>query len=122
MPINVSLTWPATQVKLEYTKGGATVTHTVICGVDGKFTDTFTPDSSGQWTIKASWQGNDDHKAASSTALSLNVADLSFTETLMDTGMLYVIPVAAVLALSGVIVFSRRRRTQSPQVEAEHAS
>jgi hypothetical protein len=122
MPINVSITWPAAQVKLEYTKGGATVTHTVICGVDGKFTDTFTPDSSGQWAIKASWQGNDDHKAASSTALSLNVADPSFTETLMDTGMIYVIPVAAVLALSGVIVFSRRRRTQSPQVPAEHAS
>jgi len=67
MPIPINITWPAVQVTLQYTEaGGSPVTKQVTLGTDGKFTDTFKPESDGDWSVTATWQGDDDHKAATS--------------------------------------------------------
>lgn len=67
MPIPVNITWPAVQVTLQYTKAGESpVTRQVTLGTDGKFTDTFKPESDGDWSVTAAWQGDNDHKAATS--------------------------------------------------------
>lgn len=114
MPIAVDFSWPATQVTVQYTRpDGSSVTHIVLNSKDGAFSDTLTPDASGQWSVKASWEGNGDHKGAVSNALAFTVTEPSLIETLTDTGMIYVIPVV-VVAMVAVVFLMRRRRAGGP--------
>lgn len=112
MPIPVVITWPATQITLEYTKpDGSTITRTMVSSSDGKFIDTLTPDASGQWSVKASWQGSEDHKGATSNILTFTVTEPTLIEMLTETGLIYVIPAVVAVAIIVVILFMKRSRT-----------
>lgn len=57
----------AATVTLTYKKpDGSTFTRTVSSGSGGSYSDTFTPDVLGTWSVKASWPGDDGHLGAES--------------------------------------------------------
>lgn len=115
MPIAVGISWPATQITLQYTKpDGSIVTHTVLNSRDGAFIDTFTPDVSGQWSVKASWEGDADHMSAVSSASAFKVTDPTLIEILTDTGLIYAIPVAVVVVIVAIYFMMRRKAGAQP--------
>jgi len=123
MPVPVNITWPATQVTLEYTKpGGSTVTHTVTISSGGVFTDSLTPDVSGQWTVRASWAGNIEHNGATSTPVSFTVTEPTLVETMTDTGMIYIIPIVVIVAIVAVVFMMRRGKSQRAGAAAAPSS
>jgi len=108
MPLPIEILWPATQITLEYTApDGKSITHTVLCSKDGKFTDTFTPEVSGKWSVKALWHGSEDHNGATSSALTFTATEPSLIETLIDTGLIYLIPVALAVVLVAIFLLKR---------------
>jgi hypothetical protein len=61
-------------VTLTYTKPDATtLTRTVTSGTDGSFTDVYTPNVVGSWSVKASWPGNVSYLGSTSFAASFTV-------------------------------------------------
>lgn len=113
MPMAFELSWPATQVTVQYIRpDGSSVTHTVTNSDDGTFTDTFTPDASGQWSVKASWVGDEDHEGAVSDALAFTVTEPSLIEMMTNTWIIYAIPVVAGAIV--VIFIARKRKAAGP--------
>lgn len=63
-------------VKLNYTRpDNSTFVRSVTTGHDGNFTDTFIPDQSGAWTVKASWEGDSDNCGSDSIMKSFEVTN-----------------------------------------------
>lgn len=61
-------------VTLTYTKpNGTTVTRTVASGSNGAYDDSYKPDTSGSWSVKASWEGNNDYQGATSSSVIFTV-------------------------------------------------
>jgi len=114
MPIGVNFSWPTSQVTIQYTRpDGYTINHAVLISTEGAFTDTFVPDVAGQWSIKASWQGDDDHAGATSSVLTLTVTEPTVIEIMTETGIIYLIPVALV-AVVAVILMKRKSKAATP--------
>ena len=91
------------------------MTHTVTCSNDGSFTDTLTPETAGQWSVTASWQGNNDHSGATSTAKAFTVTE----QPVLTTWMWYL--VAAVIVVAGVSLFFVFKRRTSPTIASAEA-
>ena len=55
-------------ITLSYTKpdGNMTVTRNVTTGSNGSYSDSYKPDTTGSWTVKASWDGDSEHQGAAS--------------------------------------------------------
>jgi len=67
-------------VTLTYTRpDSSVVTRTVTSGAGGNYTDTYTPDRAGSWTVKASWPGDADHNGATSSVQSFSVTKIGST-------------------------------------------
>lgn len=67
-------------VTITYTPPNETsVTSTVMTSRDGNFTDTFTPDTDGEWSVKASWEGDErrNYLATESASISFTVKPLA---------------------------------------------
>jgi len=54
---------------------GSTLTRTVTTASDGTFSDSFTSQSSGKWSVYASWSGDEDHQGFTSEAASFVVEE-----------------------------------------------
>jgi len=54
---------------------GSTFTRTVLTSSDGTFSDSFTSQSSGKWSVYASWPGDEDHQGSTSEAASFFVEE-----------------------------------------------
>ncbi len=66
------------QVTLTYTKPDATTTtSTVLTNANGTYTDEFIPDSVGNWYVKASWDGDEDHMGSESQKFLFEVLKAS---------------------------------------------
>lgn len=67
--------YPATStpVTVTYTGPAGTVSHNVTSTSTGSFTDQYAPNTSGSWTIAASWGGSSNTANSSSNNLSLQV-------------------------------------------------
>jgi len=68
---------------------------------------TYEPDASGQWSVKASWAGDEDHEGAVSGAVAFTVTEPSPIETVTNTGVIYAIPGVAV-AIAAIYVMRKR--------------
>jgi hypothetical protein len=95
-------------IVLDYVRpDGSIVKRTVTTGPDGSFSDRYSPDMSGAWTVTAGWEGNEDYEGTSMTR--------SFTVTAAPSWMAafggYPVFVAAigVLVIVSFVVFWRRR-------------
>jgi hypothetical protein len=63
-------------VTLTYAKpDGTTLTRTVTSGADGSFTDTYSPEVAGGWSVTTSWSGNDAYFGATSFASDFTVTE-----------------------------------------------
>lgn len=63
-------------VTLTYTKPDATtLDRTTTTGADGSFSDTYTPDMAGSWSVKASWAGNDNYFGSTSFDATFTVGE-----------------------------------------------
>jgi hypothetical protein len=62
------------RITLTYQKpDGSTVTRTITTGSDGTFSDSYTPNVDGSWSVSASWDGDSTHEGASSSSKSFTV-------------------------------------------------
>ena len=90
-------------VTLDYTWQNTHFLRTVLADSDGHFTDEFTPDKAGTWTVTAKWSGNQEcfpgssntvkftvEKVSTSVTCSVNKATMVTGETVDVTG--YVLP------------------------------
>jgi hypothetical protein len=75
--INVSLSGKT--VTLTYKKPDeSTLNRTVTTGSDGSYSDSYTPDAAGSWSVTASWIGDSLHNGATSSTRSLTVNSVTF--------------------------------------------
>jgi hypothetical protein len=66
-------------VSLTFTKPDlTTISRTVVSQSEGYFEDTFSPDLTGSWSVKASWQGNADYLGSTSFAADFVVGTSAF--------------------------------------------
>lgn len=92
-------------VRVAYTKPDASiVTRSVTTGAGGRFSDTFSPDEVGVWSVVASWNGDAIYQEASSTPFTLTIAEQSLQISPIVIGIPIVLGVIAVT----VIIIRRR--------------
>ena len=84
---------------------GAITTRQAQTSAQGTYSLAFTPDAKGEWTITASFMGDDLHKGASSEAVPLGVSG-----GLFDWPLILIFPGAAAAVAVAVIFLLRRRR------------
>jgi hypothetical protein len=101
------------EIVLDYARpDGSTVKRTVTTEPDGSFSDRYSPDMSGAWTVTASWEGNEDYEGSS--------AGRSFTVTSLPRWMAafggYSILAAAItgVVIVSFVLFWRRRTRRRP--------
>ncbi|MEM3047439.1 MAG: hypothetical protein QW057_10245, partial [Candidatus Bathyarchaeia archaeon] len=93
-------------VTLAYSKDGrAQASRTVTTDDEGRFSDIFTPQPSGEWSLVASWTGDSNHLGAQSQELAFKVTPLFPTSLVVG-----VAAVAAIIVAVVVLLLSRRRR------------
>jgi hypothetical protein len=103
---------------LRYDKpDGSTVVRIVGTRSDGSFSDSYSPDVPGSWSVTASWEGDEDYTGTSATntfaVTSATVAGVPFA-TLALVGL-----VAAVALVSSVLVLTKRRRAPAQMAVLE---
>jgi S1-C subfamily serine protease len=117
MPLKFNITWPVVQIVVQYTKpDGSSVIHTISNSADGTFTDSIKPDAPGQWSVRASWQGDEDHLGASSDTLAFTVTEPPLFEMLVDTGLVFVFPIVAIMAIAAIVLSLRKHKANSSQL------
>jgi len=108
---SISPAVPNATVTLTYTKPTAdTITRTVVTGPDGQYTNAYTPDAAGSWTVYASWAGNDNYFAASSFNTPFTVNGSFTTNNIYMYVAVIVVVVVIVVALAVLLL---RRNKQS---------
>jgi len=118
----VEFDWSGASVTLTYAgPDGASSTKAVSASKDGNFTDTFTSDKAGAWTVTASWDGNKDHSGSKSEPTSFTVEGglLGFTIPGLPASILgiptaYVLVGVVAIVVVLVVVLARRRKRPTP--------
>lgn len=107
---SINLTLSGITVTLTYKKpNSSTMNRTVTTGSDGSYSDSYTSDATGSWSVSASWPGDTTHIGATSSSQSFMVNAIPFIETplgmaLIGGGIILIVIVAVVWVL-------RRRKT-----------
>jgi len=61
-------------ITLTYRKpDGSIFNRTITTGSNGRYSDSYTPDMAGSWSVKASWEGDSERQGAYSQSTSFNV-------------------------------------------------
>jgi hypothetical protein len=97
-------------VTLTYTNPDSTTsTATVTSGTDGSFSENFTPDMAGSWSVAASWAGNVAYLGATSSTETFAVTNNSAGS--FPTLYLYVIAaiIIIVVAVTAVYLYIKRK-------------
>ena len=94
-------------VLLAYQRSDGYLTRSVTTSADGSFADDFTPDKDGRWTVTASWAGNADYLAATSSLASFTVRQ-SFP-------LLYIVLGMAVVGVAVLLFVMRRGAHPTPE-------
>ena len=118
----VEFDWSGASVTLTYAgPDGASSTKAVSASKDGNFTDAFTSDKAGAWTVTASWDGNKDHSGSKSEPTSFTVEGglLGFTIPGLPASILgiptaYVLVGVVAIVVVLVVVLARRRKRPTP--------
>ncbi|MEM2111912.1 MAG: Ig-like domain-containing protein [Candidatus Bathyarchaeia archaeon] len=87
---------------------GSTLNRTVTTGSDGSYSDSYTPDATGTWSVTALWEGDSTHGGATSSSKSFTVTAKPFFETPFGTATVGV-GIAAVAVAVVVLVLRKRR-------------
>ena len=91
-------------VTLTYTKPDATTsTVTVTSSTDGSFSDTYTPDVAGSWSVTASWAGNVAYLGATSSTEAFKVTSSSGGGISMS--YLYVVIIIIIIVIAAIAAY-----------------
>jgi hypothetical protein len=97
-------------ITLSYKKpDGTTYNKTVTTGSDGSFSDSYKPDTTGSWSIIASWLGDSNHYGSSSSMSNFAVKPKSFIET--PLGMATVGAGIIIAVIAAMVLVLRKRRS-----------
>jgi hypothetical protein len=94
-------------VTLTFTKpDSTTLDRTTTTGTDASFSDTYTPDSAGSWSVKASWAGNDYYLGSTSfeTPFTVNASGGIPME------YVYIVVVIVIIAIAAIGFYWYRKR------------
>jgi hypothetical protein len=95
-------------VALTYTKpDGTTLTRTVTSGADGSFSDTYTLDAAGSWSVQASWAGDTAYLGATSSNEAVAVTNSSGSGGSIPMTYLYIVVVIIIIAIVAAVVAYR---------------
>jgi hypothetical protein len=76
---SLNVTLSGKTVTLTYKKPDESILNkTVTTGSDGSYSDSYTPDAAGTWSVTASWVGDSTHNGATSSTRSLTVNSVTF--------------------------------------------
>lgn len=89
-------------ISLEYTLPDGSLISRSSTTTDGSFVDTYTPDKDGEWSVRASWSGDDNHLGAESSSSSFTVRPPFPTA--------YVSLATIAVVVLGLVIFLIRRR------------
>jgi hypothetical protein len=93
-------------VTLVYSRDGKSqATRAATTDDEGRFSDVFTPQPAGEWSLVASWTGDSNHLSAQSQELTFKVTPLFPTSLVIGVAAAAVIVVVVV-----ALMLSRRRR------------
>jgi hypothetical protein len=107
---SLNVTLSGKTVTLTYRKpDGSIVNRTVTTGSDGSYSDSYTPDATGSWSITASWTGDYTYKGATSSSQSFIVNAIPFIET--PLGMATIGGAIILIVIVAAILVLRRRKT-----------
>ncbi len=108
-------------ISISYTgPDGSSFTKTVTTSSDGGYSDSYTPDSSGAWSIQASWSGDDTHQACISEKKIVTIKDTGSSGSSPTTilslpiEIIIILGIVAVVIVVSVSVVIFRRRKRSP--------
>lgn len=89
---------------LTYTKPDSTTsTTTLMSGTDGSFSENYTPDMAGSWSITASWTGNATYLGATSSTQTFTVTNNSASG--FPTLYLYAITAIIIIVVAVVAAY-----------------
>jgi len=107
---SLNVTLSGKTVTLTYRKpDGSIVNRTVTTGSDGSYSDSYTPDATGSWSVTASWEGDSTYNGATSSSRSFMVNAVPFIETPLGMAMIG----GGIVLIVVVVVVSvlRKRKT-----------
>jgi hypothetical protein len=97
-------------VTLTYTKPDATTVYrTATSGADGSFSDTYTPDIAGSWSVKANWAGNDVYLASTSFDATFAVTAAPGSGFSMEYVYVAVIVIIVVIAAIAAYWYKKKK-------------
>jgi hypothetical protein len=100
-------------IELVYTRpdGFEMIKH-VTTSASGAFSDTFIPDLSGSWSVKARWSGDDDYFGCESQPVSLSVEAVPEKTSLWEKilGAASIIIIIIIIFVIAYLIFRRIRR------------
>jgi len=101
---------PNSKVTLIYTMpNGDTLTRNVTIKTLGEFEDTITPNMAGNWTVKAIWSGDYDHKGSESSTLEFKVELKQPVEPPWKPPIIAtIIAITAIVLFIGIMVTRRK--------------
>jgi uncharacterized membrane protein len=67
--------------------GGRSVTHKATIGSDGGFSDIYTPDTYGDWSVSASWPGNERYEESTSQKANITVEETFDIQSFLSTSI-----------------------------------
>lgn len=92
--------FPNLEVTLRYKKpDGTEFTRTSITGGDGAFSDTFSADVEGLWSVTAEWGGDAARKEASSSTISFTTISIPFPIHYVGIAILAVVIISVIFLL-----------------------
>jgi outer membrane protein assembly factor BamB len=100
-------------VTLTYTKPDATsLTRTSVSASGGAYTDTYTPDTEGDWNVKASWAGSDAYQSATSSAAAFKVSSATVEPTggAIPMEIIYAVVAIVVIAIVAIVGYWYMKR------------
>lgn len=89
--------------------GGRSITHKATIGSDGGFSDTYTPDTYGDWSVSASWPGNERYEESTSQKANITVEETFDVQSFLSNPTNLLLIGVAILALIAIILAARRR-------------
>jgi len=110
---SLNVTLSGKTVTLTYKKpDGSTFNRTITTGSDGSYSDSYTPDVAGSWSVTASWEGDSTYYGANSSTRSLTVNSATF---ILFTPLGMALTGGIILLAVIVAVLVLRRRPKMPE-------
>lgn len=95
---------------------GEVITRKAIVSPDGTFRDVYSPESPGEWTVTASWSGNDEYLATASQGESFTIQRGFDISTFVSNPTNLLLIIVALAAIATIAIVARKRGGPPPQL------